>query len=122
MRTIKKSEFECFCREIKKILPLIGFSHYNIIYNFEFLPNTLAQVKYDLEAKTALFYLTTKIEDDEIAPVFDAISLARHESAHLLLAHLYDLSKKRYVTEHDLDEAEEDLVKKIENLLNLYKK
>ena len=52
-----------------------------------------------------------RIAESEIAQT------AKHEMLHLLLSRLSELAVSRYVTEDQITEAEEELVRKLEGLL-----
>ena len=64
----------------------------------------------------ATAYLNNEI-DEKDKPFRDIKSSAKHEALHLLLARLEVNGTSRFVLREDIDEASEELVHKLEDLI-----
>lgn len=120
MKTTKK-DFELFKAETERLMKewglnawYPGWEHMNLGANAKCTPDgnnynvTLAlSTNIDFDK----FDFRQKTKDDFIK------RLAKHETIHLLIARVMHCAEARFCTDSEMTEAEEELVKKLENII-----
>ena len=117
MKTSKK-DFELFKKECRKWIDKLELNTYSVYFQ---------QVPLDHEyAKTMTQYLSMQATmalasdwDTEVRPLnrYEIAKVAKHEAVHLLLSKMDTLATSRFVTKDELDQAEHEIVRKLENIL-----
>ena len=110
-------DFEIFKKEFKKWQDKFGLNGWKVFFRYEDLGSDRhASLSYDLSGMVASAKLNSNLPDTEKQDKDPALS-AKHEAIHLLLARLESYAMVRYVTANDIEEADEELVYKLEGLL-----
>ena len=95
----------------------MGLNGYDLNFVFTELDGYWAEIDYDVEARGATLYLTTKRETP-YEPDDDWVeNTARHEMIHLLLAKLVAMAKSRYVLQCEIDLEDESIARTLAKLL-----
>ena len=111
-------DFEIFKKEFKKWQDKFGLNGWATYFVQEVLENkdTFAELRRDIENMTATACLNNEISESN-KQFKDINRTAKHEAIHLLVGRLADCGRYRFVNEDELNEAEEELVHKLEGLL-----
>ena len=109
-------DFETFKREFERYRKLLGLIGWQIFFECEPISDKFAQVKYVLGDGCATVTLNSQLPSS-LAPHKDIKRDAKHEALHLLLSRLVWYANQRCVTQEALDEAEEEIVVKLEGLI-----
>ena len=112
---LTRRHFATFTRAFGRYLALYGLSGWHIEFHHEAdSSGSMASVAVTFEAHRADVYL---------APVWDEepsrerlYAKARHEVFHVFVAKLADVATRRYLSETDVTEAEEELVVRLMNI------
>lgn len=117
MKTTKK-QFELFKRECRYWVERFKLDNYRIYFSWDADERTYAQCSVNLKGQNCTFWFT-KNWNNEIRPLNneEIKEVAKHEVIHALLGRLTENSFSRFVTEIELAEAEEELVRKLQNLI-----
>lgn len=115
----QNNDFELFKSEFKKWQEKFGLSGWATYFTSEKLNEkcTFAELRRDIENMTATACLNNEIAEDN-QQFKDIERSAKHEAIHLLVGRLSDCGRYRFVNEDELNEAEEELVHKLEGLIN----
>jgi len=116
MKTSKK-DFEMFKKSFLKYQNKLGLGEWKIYFYFEKLMGRWATIGCDHEGMLASVRLTSEIEDNTYDKDFNPRISGKHEAIHLLLAELANLANRRYVSEREIYEAEERVVRRLEKVL-----
>lgn len=111
-----KNDFLLFQKEFKKYQERFGLSGYRVYFKHKPLDGSFAHIDMRPTDRVATVTLNSKLEDEE-KPFKDIKTSARHEALHLLIYGLEDLAKSRYIQEWMIDEISEELVNKLEKLI-----
>lgn len=110
------NDFEIFKREFERYHKLLGLTGWQIFFEYEPISDKFAQLKYVVGDGCATVTLNSQIPSN-LAPHKDVKRDAKHEALHLLLSRLAWYANQRCVTQEALDEAEEEIVVKLEGLI-----
>jgi hypothetical protein len=115
---MKKSnrDFEIFKSEFEKYRKLLGLTGWQIFYEHKPLDDKFASIKYVLSDGCATVMLNSELPSHLIDHK-DIKRDAKHEAMHLLLSRLVWYANQRCVAQDALDEAEEEIVVKLEGLI-----
>ena len=106
---IPKKEFEKFKKECLRLQKEWGLSGWELFFQFKPLKDPLAQTTADLESRKATIRLSSELPE-EVSENRDVIHSAKHEMIHLLLWRLSACGHTRWMSESEIDEAEEETV------------
>ena len=118
MKTTNK-HFQIFKEECQKWIDKFGLSGWEVSFVHQtYSENTYATCFTALVGMRATIYFTDKWDNEirKISPETIKQS-AKHEAIHLLLARLSDNGRARYINELEMNEAEEELVRKLEKII-----
>jgi len=110
-------DFEVFKREFEKYQKLFGLIGFNIFYSHEPLEHKFATILYSIENAEATVKLSNTPPCVPEGNIVDVRALAKHEAIHLLLSRLVWYTNQRCVMQGVLEEAEEEIVVKLEGLI-----
>jgi len=117
MKTTKK-DFEYFKECSEKWLEYFGLKRYRIDFEHCDIGDNYAAYKASEVGKNAVLKFTTGLDDQCIFPEDDWISRAAfHEVFHILLLRISCIAENRYSTPSELEEAEHDIIRTMENTL-----
>lgn len=117
MKTNKK-HFKIFKDECQKWIDKFELNNWGIHFGWTDKKGAFASLGVSLNAHNATFFLCKDWNDTIVSLSTKNIkNSAKHEVIHLLLARLAVNGAERFVTSDEMIEAEEELVKKLENLL-----
>jgi len=114
MKTNK--DFALFQKEFTKWQKLFGLTGYKVYFKHEPLEKGFAEIAIGLGVMVATVQLNSNLPDKD-KPFKDIKRDAKHEALHLLIGRLENNGKYRYSTEAEIDEAAEELVVKLEDLI-----
>jgi hypothetical protein len=109
-------DFALFQSEFKKWQKLFGLMGYKVFFGYEEIPHVFADIQVKQTDMVAVVRLNSKL-DERDRPYKDIRATAKHEAIHLLTARLVENARYRYIAENEIDEALEELVKKLEGLI-----
>ncbi len=108
-------DFAEFCKYFKEYQKLFGLTGYKIYFKYEPI-DSFAKIIVNHPDMVVTVKLNNKLLDED-KPFKDVKCSAKHEALHLLLSKLEDRATYRYATKTDIDEAVEELVFKLEDLI-----
>ena len=108
--------FSSFQKEFEKYRKLLGLTGWQIFFEYKPLGDKFAQIKYVLGDGCATATLNSQIPPS-LSEHKDVKRDAKHEAIHLLLGRLIWYANQRCVAQETLDEAEEEIVVKLEGLI-----
>ena len=106
------SEFLQFQKEFKKWQTRFGLNGYQVYFYHEDLGDNFADINVIQNKRVATVRLDTKKHAD-----CNIKKSAKHEALHLLCAKLQDCALKRYTSEEEILEADEELVVRLQGLI-----
>lgn len=109
-------DFALFQSEFKKWQQRFGLTGYRVFFRYEEIPHTFADIQVKQTDMVAVLRLNSKLDEID-KPNKDIRATAKHEAIHLLTARLAENGRYRYIAENEIDEALEELVKKLEGLI-----
>jgi hypothetical protein len=111
----KKEDFELFKKEFSRYQKEFGLEGYKVLFLHKPLKDENAHIYIDPQNMTSKVCFTTlKSKDPQD---WNIKRLAKHEAIHLLLGRLSDYGLRRFVPQELLLEAEEEVVRKLLNLI-----
>lgn len=118
MAKVKQADFRYFQHCINEYISIFELHNWRISFSMEDIGDPIAKIVTDPTGYIATFYLNS-IWDD---PVYQYTrenlkQTALHEVIHLLLMRLTGTAQARFVSKSELDEAEEEVVRKLEYML-----
>jgi len=114
-----KTQFELFKGECIRLIEKWGITGWRIDFVWDDEDSQeRASVSQDLAGRVLCFYFPKKWADKETKISEEVvIESARHEVIHSLCARLRVLAAKRYVSEDEIYEANEEMARNIENAI-----
>lgn len=94
-----------------------GLCGYQVYFKHEPLETALADIFVDLTQMTVTVRLDSNPKPED-KPHMNIKHLARHEATHLLIGRLAQNAKTRYICELEMTETIEELVNKLEGLID----
>ncbi len=110
-------DFIAFQKHFKYYQKLFGLSGYKIYFKHEELDKSFADIRINLGEMVVTVRLNSKLSDKD-SPHKNIKLSAKHEALHLLIGRLDLTATYRYVTENDIYESAEELVHKLEGLID----
>ena len=116
---VTEDDFEHYQRRVHKWLDYFGIKRYDVVFKHCKLNKAYAECHVNEIGKIAVFMLNTEMDADP-QPIGDWIDAsAFHEVTHLLLNRLTAVGSARYIGADELEEAEHDVIRTLENTLYL---
>lgn len=112
----KQSDFEIFKKEFTKWQNRFGLSGWKIFFYHVELKDCYANITPDVENMVATVRLNSKVVKGD--KYRDVKKSAKHEALHLLIMKLEACGRWRYVNEDEITESSEELVHKLEGLID----
>ena len=109
-------DFVLFQEEFKKWQNLFGLIGYKIFFKYEDRDSDFATIHIDEPEMVAIVTLNSNVPDRQKA-YRNIKRIAQHEAIHLLIGRLEYDSKYRHTTEDEINEAVEELVNRLEDLI-----
>ena len=109
-------DFADFQKEFKEYQQKFGLTGYRVYFEAKPIKNYFAEIEISHDAMTATARFNSALPDSE-QPFKDVKRNAKHEAIHLLVGRLSGDARYRYASEQEIDEAEEELVHKLEDLI-----
>ena len=106
-------QFQKYFKEYQQRFGLMG---YQVYFKYESLEHSFASIIVNQFDKVVTVRLNSK-PDKETEPFKDIKKSAKHEALHLLIYNMEDLARVRYIQEWTVNEASEELVHKLEGLI-----
>ncbi len=118
MKTTTK-HFEIFEKECRKWVDYFELNNYSIRFEVTKLAETeFAECNYDIGAASSMIGLCSNWDTSIRGLSEEQIKkYAKHEVIHLLLARFSAQAYERFINKNELKEAEEELVRKLENII-----
>ena len=111
-------EFEIFKKEFNKWYEKFGLIGYRIYFEYKELNEfDYGDITTERESMVATVRLNSKV-NDTVLYGRDIKRTAKHEAIHLMVNRLADVARDRYATDKEIYSAEEELVIKLEKLIN----
>lgn len=110
-------DFELFQSEFKKWQQRFGLTGYKVYFIYEPVENAFANIQINQGSMVVSVKLNSKLSDEN-KPFKDIKKSAKHEALHLLIGRLEQVGRYRYSSENEICEATEELVFKLEDLIN----
>ena len=114
MKKRTKTDFADFKRYFKEYQRKFGLAGYRVYFKHQPMDGYFAEISYRQNEMVATVKLNPKPEGEGWR---DIKSHAKHEALHLLVARLSHLAASRFAVEEQIDEAEEELINKLEGLI-----
>ncbi len=118
MYKTKKQDFHLFKKHCLFWIDKLRITGWNIYFKWEKLEgNMVAKTSFRLSEKTAIISFGKKFDvgDENIEETIERF--AKHEIIHFLTIRLADLAERRQVRFEEIDEADEELVNELCNLI-----
>jgi len=110
-----KDDFKNFQKYFKEYQQKFGLTGYRIYFKYEPL-DSFAEITVGQNDMVATVTLNSDLPSRD-KPHKDIRQSAKHEALHLLLSRLEHRACTRYLIEYELDESVEELVFKLEDLI-----
>ena len=110
-------DFELFQSEFKKWQRKFGLTGYRVYFEQEEINGAFADIKINQGEMSVTVRLNSKLSAD-VKPHRDIERSAKHEAIHLLVGRLEQNGRYRYSSEDEIYEATEELVFRLEDLIN----
>jgi len=109
-------DFELFQSEFRKWQTLFGLTGWAVYFKHESLERSFADIAINLEDMVATVRLNSDLPDKD-KPHKDIKRSAKHEAIHLLVGRLEFNGRYRFVSDGEISESSEELVRKLEGLI-----
>lgn len=114
-------DFTNFQKHFKSYQRLFGLTGYRIYFKYAPLGDSYASIKVSQSEMAATVTLNSILREED-RPFQDIKRSSLHEALHLLLIRLEFRARSRYVMEEEIYEAVEEIVAKLEGLIEGYQK
>jgi len=109
------NDFDTFKKHFKKYQQLFGLTGYKVYFKYEPIDDDcFADITIIERVATVRLNKSLPLKHN---PFRDVEQSAKHEAIHLLIHRLEYLARCRYLFRDDIDEATEELVVKLEDLI-----
>jgi len=112
-----RQDFELFQSEFKKWQQKFGLTGYKVYFKHEAIDGCFASIEISQGEMVATVRLNSGLPDKD-KPFEDIERSAKHEALHLLVGRLEQNGRCRYSSENEIYEATEELVFKLEELVD----
>jgi len=109
-------DFAQFQKHFKHYQQRFGLTGYKAYFKHEPLQESFANITASQSTMVATVRLNSKLPEED-KPFKDIKRTAKHEAIHLLLERLVSNAKYRYAAATEIDESAEELVYKLEELI-----
>ncbi len=109
-------DFADFQKYFKHYQKLFGLTGYKAYFKYEPIDFGFASITINLTAMVATVSLNSNLPDRD-KPFKNVKANAKHEAIHLLVGRLEENARFRYSTGAEIEEAAEELVVKLEELI-----
>ena len=109
-------DFILFQKYFTEYQQRFGLTGYKIYFRYEPLNSTFAEIRFGEHDQVATVALNSNLPEKD-KPFKDIKLTAKHEAIHLLLHRLESNARWRYSSASEIDEADEELVVKLEQLI-----
>jgi len=113
-QTADFDSFKVYFREYQRLFGLTG---YKVYFKHEALEDSFAEIAVQQADRVATVAFNSELPDKD-ALFKDIRRSAKHEALHLMLNKLESLAKSRYLLPGDIYEASEEIVCKLEELID----
>jgi len=110
-------DFVQFQKHFKNYQQRFGLIGYKVYFKYEPLENSFAEISVGPNDMVAVVTLNSRLPEKD-KPLKGIKGSAKHEALHLLLNRLAQRARYRYVHEEEIYEAVEELVIKLEKLID----
>ena len=110
-------DFELFKKTFTAYQKKFGLMGYKVYFKHESLEGAYAKINVYEDAHTVTVRLESNPTKDD-GEFWDVKTFAKHEALHLLLARLTEAAVTRYTSEENIIQAGEEIVYKLEGLLD----
>ncbi len=110
-------DFVRFQKHFKYYQKLFGLTGYKVYFKYEELDSGFASININQGGMVATVKLNSKLPDKD-KPFKHIRMSAKHEALHLLVGRLEQNGRYRYTAENEIYEASEELVYKLEELID----
>lgn len=122
MKQVTQEQFNYFKKECLKFIDYFELNNYRVDFCFKEFKDNYKESEAQMFASSlyvATIFLNKNYYSEDITPLTNErlSENALHEVIHLLLARFSLLNEKRFVTEDEAKEAEEELVRKLQKLI-----
>ena len=114
--SLMDKDFRAFKEEFERYRKLLGLTGWQVFFEYKPLGDKFAQIKYVLGDGCVIVTLNSEVPSS-LSDHKNIKRDAKHEAIHLLLSRLVWYANQRCVTQEGLDEAEEEIVVKLEGLI-----
>jgi hypothetical protein len=111
-------EFEDFKRYFEEYQKRFGLLGYKVYFKYSPLGERFATIAINQNSMVANVQLNSRLPKEH-KPNKDIRRDAKHEALHLLLGRVSNIMEARFVSEEEPNEAEEELVNRLMELINL---
>jgi hypothetical protein len=116
MTIIKRdTDFNKFQKHFKEYQDKFGLNGYRVYFKQEQIDG-FADIERNQEGMVATVRLNNKLNKDD-KKFCNMHDNAKHEAIHLLLSRISELSYSRFISKDELYSAEEELVRRLEQLI-----
>jgi len=116
MKVKTPNKFKQFKKYFIQYQELFGLIGYKIYFKHEPIDAAFANIIVDQEGMVVTVILNSSLPVKD-KPHEDIYGTAKHEVIHLLVGRLSDYAQSRYIRKLDIQEAEEELVRRLERLI-----
>ena len=117
IKTTEK-QFEFYKKECKKWIDRFELNNWKVWFIKSELEDAFSQIHTKINGYGAKIILNSSLWNDDGISVEQILAeTAKHEIIHLLLSRFSDYAKSRDYTNDQLYEAEEEVVRKLENII-----
>jgi len=109
-------DFALFQSEFKRWQKLFGLTGWAVYFEYKPLERSFADIAINLEDMVATVRLNSDLPEKD-KPHKDIKRSAKHEAIHLLVGRLEFNGRYRFVSDGEISESAEELVRKLENLI-----
>jgi len=114
--TEKNKDFELFQREFKRYQECFGLMGYEARFVYRDLDDAAASIDINQEEMVAYVSVNSKLRKPERS-VAEIKRTAKHEALHLLTGRMRRYAYTRHIMSDDIYEANEELVRRLNNLI-----
>jgi len=110
-----KADFRLFKETFLMWQQRLGLTQYDVVFQHVEIDGRYAEITIQQLGKLATVRLNSDTGNEYLET--DVRTHAKHEAMHLLLSRLAWLGQTRYLENHDLEEEEEAIVRRLEKVL-----
>jgi len=110
------TDYERFQRSFNKYRKLFGLSGYKVYFKKEAISDSFADIMVDVTGKCATVRFNDALSAKDKA-FRNPSGEGKHEAIHLLVGKLSEVAQSRYISQREVVESEEELVRKLEELI-----